>query len=509
MNGLVAPAQAADALERLTRGVAQVIGSCVEAVDEAAVRVDDLLPPGSSCRQEVAEIRMATGQGNRFVWQLRELGDELARAGTECATDHRSGEEALAETVRRAEEKLTSLSGTSRAREANGGERSGDDPHCELEWVGHFAGGLAHRFNNLLTVIKGNNELLLMDIEESSPARELLDDIGRAVAVAGADALRMLGFGGRRLLQPRPVELVQHLRACCSEIRRKAPEAGLVWRLPEDPVQVCTDPAVLDDLLAELIDNAAHASAPGAAVTVSLELRSLQQECTVMGSQRLEPGAYAHLRVEDAGEGMDPGAVELALRPFHSTRPGRLGLGLPTVYGVMRQVNGAIAIQSSPGRGTAVELILPALQADTVEADRRVRPAFLPERATVLVVDDSEGVRRWLLKLLQRWGYAVLEARDGAEAVELAEAHAGDIDLMISDVVMPRLSGPEAFRRIGENRPEMRVLFVSGFGENTLSTHRLRERSAVMLKPVTPVELARRLGDLWGAPSTTDQAVPA
>ncbi len=479
------------AITRLAAGAADAFGRFLDVVEEHALHVDALLAPGSAVRQEVAEIRMACGQGIRFVSQLREVAGRAA-----------GGEMAVAEL----DESLARLCG-SRRTEGAADERMTERSEEELLLLslGEHAGALAHRFNNLLTVVKGNTELMLGDLPLDHPARDPLTALDGAVDEAGRLTLRLSGFGCRRILQPQPVDL-RELPALLPQSQPSAAPPVVEWVLPDGATEVLADRVALAALVGELVSNA-RALGEAIAIRVVVGVEKLGVGAESSPHPDLPPGEYAVIRVIDDGGGFAPGALGRRFQPFAISGGSGGGLGLANAYGLARQMGGALWVESTPGSGSEVRVRLPLIAELQAPTPSRARPGLLPDRElTVLVVDDSEAVRSILRKLLGRWGYRVMEAEDGRHAAEVAASHSGPIDLIITDVVMPYLSGPEAYRRIARKRPDVRVIFMSGYSDNTLSTHRLAaDGQAILAKPITAVDLARRVAGLWSTDEAREQ----
>jgi two-component system, cell cycle sensor histidine kinase and response regulator CckA len=481
---------AGGAVISLIDGVASRFGAWVEAIEESAARLDEALPLGSASHQEVAEIRMAVGQGSRFVWQLRELS-RRASASASGVEDPGSadGAELRPAIIRSGLETLC-------------GHRVDEgvpaDSAFRISELGEIAGGLAHRFNNLLTVVKGNTELLLFDVAEGDPAHPPLVELGEIVESAGRMTLRLLGFGCRRLMQPVEVDLAAGVRRAREDLEDSGDSPALEWSVPADALPVVIDPAALEQLLADLLEHAVtRAGGPDGRVSVEVE-RVVLSEAVELGGGALGAGGYTVVRVSDSGAPLDDAQLRRIFQPFQVDGAGD-GLVLASVLGIVRQSGGGVEVESTTDHGLRVSLYLPdATSAPRGRAPRTGLVGMPSAGATILVVDDNEQIRRWLHRLLDRWGYQVVEAEHGRAAVDAAADPAQAVDLMITDVVMPVMSGPDAYRKIAESRPDLPVLFMSGFSENTLSIHRLgRGRDAILPKPVTPVELARKLGEVW------------
>jgi PAS domain S-box-containing protein len=361
-----------------------------------------------------------------------------------------------------------------------------------LEAVARLAGGTAHDFNNLLTVIGGYLGLLR---EELPLGREGLRHMRQIeAAMEGAKALtgQLLAFSRRLVVQTSPVDLNSIVTTTEAMLRRLIPSDIEVRTVVSPaPVIVSVDANQVQQMLVNLALNACDAMAGGGRLTLSTDIRELDDSVTQNG-QDLPKGRYAMLTVTDTGHGMDVDTLSRVFEPFFTTKaPGRgTGLGLATAYGFAKQGGGTITAQSQPGEGTIFTVYLPALT--EAEQGRPTEPrGTRRERAcTVLVAEDEEPVRTLIVSLLERSGYEVLAASSGTEAIDLARSHEGLLDLLITDVVMPRMSGRELTRRIRDERPEIGVLYVSGYTADEFVRRGVPEPDAPFLqKPFTIEEL--------------------
>jgi PAS domain S-box-containing protein len=374
----------------------------------------------------------------------------------------------------------------------------------KMEAVGRLAGGVAHDFNNLLTVINGNAELASDDPGLSAETREALEIIRQAGGSAAGLTKQLLAFSRKQVLQPRVLDLndlVSNMnkmlgRVIGEDVRLAMRLAGGLW-----PVRV--DPGQLEQVLVNLAVNARDAMSEGG--TLSIETANVTLDDQVVRRHAdARPGPYTMLAVSDTGHGMDPETQRRIFEPFFSTKGERgTGLGLSTVYGIVQQSGGLIHVYSEPGQGTTFRIYLPR-QAGPVEQEE-VAPAPTPVRArgeTILVAEDSDGVRRLVRSVLTEAGFRVLEARNGEEAIQIAAEHQGRIDLLLTDVVMPVVSGRSAAELISASRPETRVLFMSGYTEDTVLTRRVLEAGVDFLeKPFSPAALAKKVQEVLAAPT--------
>ena len=367
----------------------------------------------------------------------------------------------------------------------------------KMEAVGQLAGGIAHDFNNLLTIINTCSELLLNEIEATNDLREDVLAIQRAGARATSLTGQLLAFSRKQVLQPKVLDLNAVVEELEPMLRRLIGEdIRVVTRLEPSLVRVKADPGQLEQVLVNLAVNARDAMPDGG--TLRIETATVQlQETRTDGDLALVPGAYAMLSVTDTGTGMDETTRSRIFEPFFTTKAvGKgTGLGLSTVYGIIAQSSGYIWCSSEPGRGTTFEVHLPLIgdaEAPATEPERRTTE---PRGAEVLLlVEDEQQVRAVARRILEQQGYTILEARDGHDALRIAERYEGRIDALLTDVVMPELAGPQVFQALREARPELRVLYMSGFTDHdSLRRALVRGETAFLRKPFTALGLARAI----------------
>jgi CheY-like chemotaxis protein len=326
-----------------------------------------------------------------------------------------------------------------------------------MEAVGRLAGGIAHDFNNLLTVINGNVEAVLASTSEQNPNYELLCDIADAGKRGSSLTRQLLAFSRKQVLQPRVVDLDELLRDTFCLLQRVIGEDIEASLVPSDGgAAVKIDPGQFEQAILNLVVNARDAMPKGGRLSI-----------TTGRSVCPELGECVVVRVIDSGTGMDACTKSRIFEPFFTTKEqGRgTGLGLAMVYGFVKQSGGHIDVQSSPGEGTTFSIHLPlADEAPSVKPSSRV-PAKPDRRGheTILLVEDEDAVRRLARRALTARGYSVIEAKDGEQALEVARAHPGTIDLLVSDLVLPRLGGREVAERLVRDRPNLRTLFISGY----------------------------------------------
>ena len=368
-----------------------------------------------------------------------------------------------------------------------------------MEAVGRLAGGVAHDFNNLLTAIKGNADLLAMDIPDGSPMREDVAEIQGAAARAAELTRQLLAFGRGQVLQPRLLDPNAAITGSLKILRRLFPRnVELETALDENAGHVRADPTQLDQILLNLALNARDAMPDGG--VLRLETGSVEILPTDPRPAYMLAGEYVRICVIDNGHGMDDVTRERVFEPFFTTRGSGngTGLGLSTVYGIVKQSGGYIWVESEPGHGTTFRILLPRVGSPDAPGDDDAPPrAESSTRGTVLLVEDEDPVRRVTARVLRRSGFAVIEARDGHEALEVWADHHGEVDAVLTDLVMPRMGGREFARLVRASRPELPVLFMSGYMEGAaLNPEALDPGAELLHKPFDPDVLTDRLGQL-------------
>jgi PAS domain S-box-containing protein len=361
-----------------------------------------------------------------------------------------------------------------------------------MEATARLAGGVAHDFNNILTTIMGQTELRLQEVPEEGPVREGLSEVLKAAERAAALTKALLTFGSSRTVQPVPFDLSQVIEEMRESLSLMAPPPIDISFHADKPVRIVADPAQTQQVIVNLARNAAEAMSSGGMLVIASSTARL--EATRPGSPHaVPPGEYGVLNVTDSGAGMDARARERLFEPFFTTKKEKgAGLGLATVYGVVRKNGGYIQVRSEPGQGTDVSVFLPVRSAPT---KRTSAPAGAQRRGegplTVLLAEDEAGVRVIAKRALEARGYRVLAAHDGQEACEISRGYPGIIDLLLTDVDMPNLTGPQAAQQLASERPDMKVLYISGLAEDPALSRGLIEGVDLLTKPFMSHDLAR------------------
>ena len=363
----------------------------------------------------------------------------------------------------------------------------------KMEAVGRLAGGVAHDFNNLLTVIQNYGTLIADELPESSPIRADLDEILKASTRAAELTRQLLAFGRKQVLQPRVLDANEQVASVAGMLRRVIGEdITLETELCAGAWPAFADPGQLEQVLMNLAVNARDAMPDGG----TLRLRTAN--ATVCGPTLARPGLaageYVTLVVEDTGYGIDPKVLPNIFEPFYTTKaPGAgTGLGLATVYGIVKQSGGYVYVDSAPGEGARFSVFLPRAAApDIVASSTSARPELPRGTETILLVEDETAVRMVARRMLEALGYTVREAASAAEALRIVEAEEGRVDLVLSDVVMPEQSGRSLAEQLAARWPRLRVLYMSGYTDDEILRRGLAEPgSAFLEKPFTAERLS-------------------
>ena len=372
-----------------------------------------------------------------------------------------------------------------------------------MEAVGRLAGGVAHDFNNLLTVISGYTEMLLDDLPTGDRLRDPVLMMRQAGEQAAALTSQLLAFSRRQVVEPQVIELNSVVSNLTKMLRRLIGEdIELSVALAADLDRVRIDPRQVEQILMNLSVNARDAMPHGGRVTVETANATVDEHFAQF-TPGLTPGRYVLLAVTDAGLGMDENTRSKIFEPFFTTKdPGKgTGLGLAMVYSIIQQAKGHIEVYSELGHGTVFKLYLPSV--DGVDQPKEAtddQAASLQGTETILLVEDAEGVRALLQDVLTMYGHQVLVARDGEEGIRLAENHTGPIDLIITDIVMPRMGGRELVERVVTARPTIRALYLSGYTDEAVMRHGVLEAGAAFLqKPFTARQLMTKVRQILDA----------
>jgi two-component system, cell cycle sensor histidine kinase and response regulator CckA len=370
----------------------------------------------------------------------------------------------------------------------------------KMEGIGRLAGGIAHDFNNLLTAILGYSELMEAQLPDDENLRSSLREIQHAGERAAALTRQLLAFSRRQVLQPKLLDLNEVVSEVEKLLRRLIGEdVKLVTRLHPGLEHIKADPGQLEQVLMNLAVNARDAMPEGGTLTIETANAQLDARFAA-GHPGARSGEYTALKVADTGIGMSEDVRSHAFEPFFTTKEqGKgTGLGLATAYGIVKQSDGYITVESEPGRGTTFRIYFPRAAGAATPSGLGERPPLSPRGAeTILLVEDEPGVRRLSRSILEAQGYTVLEAASGDEALGVARSYAGEIHMVTTDVVMPGMSGRVLWDQLRLLRPAARVLFMSGYTDDAIAKHGVLEPGIAFLqKPFTPFSLAQKVREV-------------
>jgi PAS domain S-box-containing protein len=376
----------------------------------------------------------------------------------------------------------------------------------KMEAIGRLAGGVAHDFNNMLSVILSYAELAQQKLLPGSPGHAELGEICRAAERSAELTRDLLAFSRKQIREPRAINMAQTVVGMESMLKRLLGEDVELWfQVRSGSGTVLIDPKQVEQVVMNLSLNARDAMPHGGKLQV--EIVNVKLDAGYASHHvEVEPGSYVMLAVTDTGTGMDAATRERIFEPFFTTKEAGkgTGLGLSTVFGIVKQNRGHIWVYSEPGHGTTFKVYLPRIDRPPEELSARVSsPATLRGSETVLLVEDEEQVRRVIAEVLTRYGYHVLVARDVNDACNIASSHAGPIDLLLTDIVMAHMSGRELSDRITSLRPATRVLYVSGYTQGAIVHQGVLEPGiAFLAKPLTPQALCLKVREVLDAPRT-------
>jgi PAS domain S-box-containing protein len=369
----------------------------------------------------------------------------------------------------------------------------------KMESVGRLAGGVAHDFNNMLTVIIGNSEMALQDIKTSDKLFAVLKEILNAGERSADLTRQLLAFARKQTINPKPLDLNDIVTKMLKMLQRLIGEdINLVWMPGQHLWSVNADPSQVDQIMVNLVVNSRDAIEDTGKITIETA-NAVYDEAYCKGRADCLPGEYVVLAVSDNGMGMSKDILKNIFEPFFTTKKSGqgTGLGLSTVYGIVRQNNGFVNVYSEPGQGTTFRIYLPRF-VDENAMDEKDKDSYRIRRGTetVLVVEDEAAVLNLSREMIEKLGYNVLAARTADEALSLVSDYEGKIDLILTDVVMPEMNGKDLARRIVSIRPDIKCLYMSGYTSNVIAHHGILDKDVRFIaKPFSLRDLANHLRD--------------
>jgi signal transduction histidine kinase/ActR/RegA family two-component response regulator len=438
------------------------------------------------------EVLLGDGRGQKYydmmITPVDRRGDTIGRLVVlRDINDHKEAAQSLQDDLeRRVEERTSALNESEeQLRQSQ-----------KLEAVGQLAGGIAHDFNNLLTVINGYSDLLLDGLETDDPHHQGLTEIKNAGQRADVLTRQLLAFSRKQILQPEIIDLGRVVVGMEQMLQRLIGEQfELDVGCGSNLHKIKADPGQMGQVVMNLVVNARDAMPHGGIITMRIENALLDDEAGLdLGG--LAGGEYVMFSVTDMGVGMGEKTLSHIFEPFYTTKGSDegTGLGLSTVFGIVHQSGGGIAVESEPDRGSTFRVYFPRIQAPALGAENKSVASLVEGHETVLMVEDEDMIRNLLTRTLEQAGYTVLGADRGSEALLMAEQHQGPIDLMVTDVVMPRMSGYELREQLALFRPETRVLYISGYNEQMAVNQGLHDLDGHFLqKPFLINEFCRKI----------------
>jgi two-component system, cell cycle sensor histidine kinase and response regulator CckA len=367
-----------------------------------------------------------------------------------------------------------------------------------MEAIGQLAGGVAHDFNNILTIVTGHSELVLRKLASNPSVRRSVDVIWQAAERGAKLTHQLLAFSRKQLLQTKVLDLNESVKQIERMLRRLIGEhIALKSELAPDLGLVRADPGQIEQVIMNLALNARDAMPSGGRLIIETHWVDVKAGSSGLPAE-VTPGEWVVLTVTDTGVGMAPETLARVFEPFFTTKDiGKgTGLGLATVYGIVKQSEGHIDVASTPGAGSRFRVFLPRLAQAALDTTEPQERRVVRGTETVLLVEDERDVRTIGREILEECGYTVLEATDGADALRVANAHAGTIDIVVTDVVMPELNGPELVTHLRRTRPATKVLYISGYTEDYLAGETALDRTHLLRKPFRGSVLARTVRDM-------------
>ena len=482
----------------------KMVGYSREELLQGAIRWADLTPPEFRHLADEAEAQLlATGIAT--PWETQTLRKDGSRISMLVGVAMLEYPRCIAFTADITERKRAEA-GRARAEEALRKSEEQLRQAQKMEAVGRLAGGVAHDFNNVLSVIMSYGELIVGDLKPADPLRADIEEIRKAASRAAGLTRQLLLFSRQQVVEPKVMDLNEVLASMDKMLQRILGEDVELVSVPAKAAgRVKVDPSHVEQVILNLVVNARDAMPTGGKLTIETANVVLDED---YASHHVpaKAGPHVMMAVSDTGLGMDRETQTRIFEPFFTTKEkGKgTGLGLSTVFGIVQQSGGSIWVYSEPGKGTTFKIYLPRVDAELDVLSPSVAPTTLRGTETVLLAEDEEQVRSIVLNVLLRQGYHVIPAQNGGEALLLAERHSGTIDLLLTDVVMPTMSGPELAKRLAATRPDMKVLCMSGYTDDSIVRHGVLESGVAFIqKPITPTLLMTKVREVLDAGRAT------
>jgi signal transduction histidine kinase/ActR/RegA family two-component response regulator len=367
----------------------------------------------------------------------------------------------------------------------------------KMEAIGQLAGGVAHDFNNLLTVIKGHGDLMLDRLRPTDPLHGSAHQIEKAADRAASLTRQLLAFSRMQVLQPKVLDLNSLVAEMCSLLKRLVREdITFTFRAGESLGRVKADPGQIEQVIMNLTVNASDAMPAGGELTIETR-HVIVNEAFAKTRLPVDPGEYVRLTVEDTGDGMDDATKARIFEPFFTTKElGKgTGLGLATVYGIVKQSGGWIWVESEPNEGARFEVYLPVVAEPEDRLSPEITTAPTRRSEVVLIVEDEDAVRELAAEFMKSAGYTVLTARDGRDALAVAEHSDAPIQVLVTDIVMPHVRGPELAKRLKDLSPDLKIVYMSGYLEYNKADGEFLEGGRFLQKPFSRSALVSKVGE--------------
>jgi PAS domain S-box-containing protein len=488
----------------------KMVGYSREELFRGAVRWADLTPPEFRQLADEAEAQLRA-TGIAAPWETETFRKDGSRISMLVGVAVLDYPRCIAFTADITERKRAEA-GRARAEEALRQSEEQLRQAQKMEAVGRLAGGVAHDFNNVLSVILSYGELIVGDLNPADPLRADVEEIRKAALRAAGLTRQLLLFSRQQVVEPKVMDLKNVLASMDKMLQRILGEDVEMVSVPSKSAgRVKVDPSHVEQVILNLVVNARDAMPTGGKLTIETANVVLDEDYA-RNHLPAKAGPHVMMAVSDTGIGMDHATQTRIFEPFFTTKEkGKgTGLGLSTVFGIVQQSGGSIWVYSEPGKGTTFKVYLPRVDAELDVPIPVVAPTTLRGTETILLAEDEEQVRSIVLNVLLRQGYHVIPAQNGGEALLLSERHSGTIDLLLADVVMPMMSGPELAKRLATTRPDMKVLCMSGYTDDSIVRHGVLESGVAFIqKPITPTSLTTKVREVLDAGRATSNAARA